>query len=73
MAGRPHAKENSIMRGLHAGLLFMQGIPVVLAVLLAIWIGYYLRAAVVELRTIRAYLEWFADRTEEKEKPPKPE
>lgn len=56
------------MRQLHAGLLMMQGIPIVLGIVLAVWIGYYLRAAVVELRTIRAYLEWFADRAEGKEK-----
>ena len=58
------------MKSLHAGLLMMQGIPVVLAVLLAIWIAYYIRAAVVELRAIRAYLEWFADRVEDRRKPP---
>ncbi len=56
------------MRSLHAGLLFIQGIPVVIAVVLAIWIAYYLRAAVIELRAIRGYLEWFADREEDKEK-----
>ena len=56
------------MRQLHAGLLMMQGIPIILGALLAIWIAYYIRAAVVELRAIRAYLEWFADREEGTEK-----
>jgi hypothetical protein len=54
------------MRELHASVLFMQGIPIVVIVLLAIWIAYYVRVAVTELRAIRAYLEWFADREEEK-------
>jgi hypothetical protein len=56
------------MRELHAGVLFLQGLPIVVIVLLAIWIAYYVRVAVAELRAIRAYLEWFADREEEKEK-----
>ncbi|HVU22294.1 MAG TPA: hypothetical protein VHE09_16305 [Rhizomicrobium sp.] len=54
------------MRELHASVLFMQGIPIVVIVLLAIWIAYYVRVAVTELRAIRGYLEWFADREEEK-------
>jgi hypothetical protein len=45
------------MRSLHAGLLVMQGVPIVLGAILAIWIAYYLRVAVTELRAIRQNLE----------------
>lgn len=45
------------MRSLHAGLLVMQGVPIVLGAILAIWIAYYLRVAVIELRAIRQNLE----------------
>jgi hypothetical protein len=45
------------MRGLHAGLLFMQGIPVLIVVFLAVWVSYHLRVAVTELRAIRTCLE----------------
>lgn len=45
------------MRSLHAGLLVMQGVPIVLGAILAIWIAYYLRVAVSELRAIRQNLE----------------
>jgi len=45
------------MRSLHAGLLVMQGLPIVLGAVLAIWIAYYLRVAVTELRAIRRNLE----------------
>jgi hypothetical protein len=54
------------MRSLHAGLLAAQGLPVIIGAILAIWIAYYLRAAVVELRAIRANLEWLNDRVEER-------
>ncbi len=45
------------MRGLHASLLVMQGLPIVFGLLLAIWIAYYLRVAVAELRAVRQNLE----------------
>ena len=61
------------MRELHAGVLFLQGLPIVVIVLLAIWIAYHVRVAVAELRAIRAYLEWFADREEGEEKSPNAE
>jgi hypothetical protein len=46
------------MRGLHAGVLFLQGVPIIIGTVLAVWIAYYVRAAVVELRTIRLHLAW---------------
>jgi hypothetical protein len=52
------------MRGLHASLLFLQGVPIFIGVFLAGWIAYYLRAAVVELRAIRNNLDWLNDRFE---------
>jgi hypothetical protein len=53
------------MRGLHASLIFLQGVPVVVGVVLAAWVAYYLRAAVVELRAIRDNLDWLNDRVEQ--------
>jgi hypothetical protein len=50
------------MRGLHASLLFLQGVPIFVGIFLAGWVAYYLRAAVVELRAIRDNLEWLNDR-----------
>ena len=35
----------------------MQGLPIIAGATLAIWIAYYLRAAVTELRAIRQNLE----------------
>ncbi len=35
----------------------MQGVPIVLGAILAIWIAYYIRVAVTELRAIRKNLE----------------
>jgi hypothetical protein len=46
------------MRGLHAGVLFLQGVPIIIGTVLAVWIAYYARAAVIELRTIRLHLAW---------------
>ena len=57
------------MRGLHASLLFLQGVPIFIGILLAGWIAYYLRAAVVELRAIRDNLEWLNDRVEKGDAP----
>ncbi len=45
------------MRSLHASLLVMQGVPIILGTILAVWIAYYIRAAVVELRAVRQNLE----------------
>ena len=45
------------MRELHAGLLAMQGIPILVGIFLALWLGYHIRAALLELRAIRGYLE----------------
>jgi len=45
------------MRELHAGLLVMQGLPIVIGLLFALWIAYYIRVAVSELRAIRENLE----------------
>lgn len=52
------------MRGLHASVLFLQGVPVIVGVILAVWIAYYLRAAVIQLRAIRDNLDWLNDRFE---------
>lgn len=52
------------MRGLHASLLFLQGVPIFIGIFLAVWIAYYLRAAVVELRVIRDHLDRLSDRCE---------
>ena len=49
------------MRGLHASLLFLQGVPIFVGIFLAGWVAYYLRAAVAELRAIRDNLEWLND------------
>jgi hypothetical protein len=45
------------MRGLHAGLLFIQGVPIFIVAFLALWVSYHLRVAVTELRAIRSCLE----------------
>jgi hypothetical protein len=58
-------EERGGMRGLHASLLFLQGVPIFIGAFLAGWIAYYLRAAVVELRAIRDNLEWLNDRFED--------
>ena len=53
------------MRGLHASLLFLQGVPIFVGIFLAGWVAYYIRAAVVELRAIRENLEWLNDHFED--------
>jgi hypothetical protein len=45
------------MRELHAGLLVMQGLPIIVGLLFALWIAYYVRVAVIELREVRKNLE----------------
>lgn len=45
------------MRELHAGLLVMQGLPIIIGGLFALWIAYYVRVAVNELRAVRENLE----------------
>jgi hypothetical protein len=55
------------MRGLHASLLFLQGVPIFVGIFLAGWIAYYLRAAVVELRAIRDNLERLNDHFDDPE------
>ncbi|MEI9932354.1 MAG: hypothetical protein WDM89_17885 [Rhizomicrobium sp.] len=45
------------MRELHAGVLAIQGLPVIILFVLAVWIAYYLRTAVMELRRIRKTME----------------
>jgi hypothetical protein len=55
-----------MVRSLHAGLLATQGLPIIIGVILAIWLAYYIRAAVMELRAIRANLDWLNDRVEER-------
>jgi len=58
------------MRGLHASLLFLQGVPIFVGIFLAGWVAWYIRAAVVELRAIRDNLEWLNDHFEEPEDKP---
>ena len=55
------------MRQLHAGVLMMQGIPVIILFVLALWIAYYIRAAVSELRAIRKTMESLIVRFEDEE------
>jgi hypothetical protein len=45
------------MRGLHASLLVLQGVPIFIGIFLVCWVAYYIRAAVTELRAIRKNLE----------------
>ena len=45
------------MRSLHAAFLFIQGVPILITVFLALWLSYHIRAAVTELRAIRRCLE----------------
>ena len=45
------------MRELHAGVLAIQGIPIILLIVLAAWIAYYMRALYIEIRTIRKTME----------------
>jgi hypothetical protein len=45
------------MRGLHAAFLFIQGVPILIVIFLALWVSYHLRVAVRELRAIRICLE----------------
>jgi hypothetical protein len=45
------------MRELHAGLLVMQGLPIIIGLALALWIAFYIRVAVSELRAVRQNLE----------------
>ncbi|HTT98846.1 MAG TPA: hypothetical protein VMF58_12410 [Rhizomicrobium sp.] len=45
------------MRELHAGVLVMQGLPIIVGGILALWIAYYVRVAVTELREVRQNLE----------------
>ena len=51
----------------------MQGLPIVLGAVLAIWIAYYLRVAVTELRAIRRNLEklnYYFEEPEQRSTPP---
>jgi cell division protein FtsL len=52
-----HHEGFRFMRSLHAGLLVMQGAPIILGAILAVWIAYYVRVAVTELRAVRQNLE----------------
>ena len=45
------------MRSLHAAFLFIQGVPILITVFLALWVSYHMRIAVNELRAIRRCLE----------------
>ena len=61
------------MRQLHAGVLMMQGIPVIILFVLALWIAYYIRAAVSELRAIRKTMESLIVRFEDEDSSPPPQ
>lgn len=58
------------MRELHAGLLMMQGIPIILLSVLFLWIAYHVRVAVNELRAIRRTMESLIVRFEDEEADP---
>jgi hypothetical protein len=60
------------MRGIHASLLVLQGVPIFIGIFLVCWVAYYIRAAVIELRAVNRNLErlnYYFENPEEQHEP----